>query len=127
MPEPRSSRTTAMPEQSQSKNNPRRNTTMRTLTRRSFVASAAAGVTTFALLKPAMAATYKLATNLPAGHPMLTRLQEAADKIAADTNGEFTLRFFPNSQLGGDLEVLSQLRSGAIQFYPLAGAQLSNL
>lgn len=100
---------------------------MPSLTRRSFVASAAAGVTTFSLLKPAFAATYKLATNLPAGHPMLTRLQEAADKIAADTNGEFTLRFFPNSQLGGDLEVLSQLRSGAIQFYPLAGAQLSNL
>jgi len=98
------------------------------LTRRSFVTTATAAVTTFAIHEPASAATTtKLATNLPAGHPMLTRLQEAAANIKSDTNGEFDIRFFPNSQLGGDLEVLSQLRAGAIQFYPLAGAQLSNL
>jgi TRAP-type C4-dicarboxylate transport system substrate-binding protein len=101
---------------------------MSDLTRRSFVLAAGAAVTTFSILKEARAAsTYKLATNLPAGHPMLTRLQEAANNIKTDTNGEFDIRFFPNSQLGGDLEVLSQLRQGAIQFYPLAGAQLSNL
>lgn len=97
------------------------------LSRRTFVASAAAAATTFAIIRPALAATYKLATNLPAGHPMLTRLEEAARNIKAETNGEFDIRIFPNSQLGGDLEVLSQLRQGAIQFYPLAGAQLSNL
>jgi TRAP-type transport system periplasmic protein len=97
------------------------------LTRRSFIASTAVAVSPFAIVRPAQAATYKLATNLPAGHPMLTQLEEAAKNIKADTNGEFDIRLFPNSQLGGDLEVLSQLRQGAIQFYPLAGAQLSNL
>lgn len=97
------------------------------LTRRSFVASSAFAATSFSIIRPAHAAVHKLATNLPAGHPMLTRLEEAAAGIKADTNGEFDIRFFPNSQLGGDLEVLSQLRQGAIQFYPLAGAQLSNL
>jgi tripartite ATP-independent transporter DctP family solute receptor len=84
-------------------------------------------VSSFSIIRPAQAALHKLATNLPAGHPMLTRLAEAATRIKADTNGEFDIRFFPNSQLGGDLEVLSQLRAGAVQFYPLAGAQLSNL
>lgn len=97
------------------------------LSRRVFVTSAALAAGTFAIVRPALAATYKLATNLPAGHPMLMRLEEAARNIKADTNGEFDIRIFPNSQLGGDLEVLSQLRQGAIQFYPLAGAQLSNL
>ncbi|MFK8252991.1 TRAP transporter substrate-binding protein [Ancylobacter terrae] len=97
------------------------------LSRRTFVASTAFAAGTFAIVRPALAATYKLATNLPAGHPMLMRLEEAARNIKADTNGEFDIRIFPNSQLGGDLEVLSQLRQGAIQFYPLAGAQLSNL
>lgn len=97
------------------------------LTRRSFVASGAFAATTFAIIRPAQAATYKLATNMPAGHPMITRIEEAARNIKADTNGEIDIRTFPNSQLGGDLEVLSQLRQGAIQFYPLAGAQLSNL
>ncbi|MBN9451765.1 MAG: TRAP transporter substrate-binding protein [Bosea sp.] len=96
-------------------------------TRRSFIASTAFVATTFSIVRPAQAATYKLATNMPAGHPMITRIEEAARNIKADTNGEFDIRIFPNSQLGGDLEVLSQLRQGAIQFYPLAGAQLSNL
>ncbi len=97
------------------------------LTRRYFVASSTAAATTFAIIRPAQAATLKLATNMPAGHPMITRIEEAARNIKADTNGEIDIRTFPNSQLGGDLEVLSQLRQGAIQFYPLAGAQLSNL
>jgi tripartite ATP-independent transporter DctP family solute receptor len=97
------------------------------MTRRSLIMSASAVVTTFSIGKPALAATYKLASNLPGGHPMVARLQEAAANIKSDTNGEFDIRFFPNSQLGGDLEVLSQLRSGAVQFYPLAGAQLSTL
>jgi tripartite ATP-independent transporter DctP family solute receptor len=98
-----------------------------TLTRRRLIASGAFAATTFAIVRPALAATHRLATNLPAGHPMIGRLEEAARNIKADTNGEFDIRIFPNSQLGGDLEVLSQLRQGAIQFYPLAGAQLSNL
>jgi tripartite ATP-independent transporter DctP family solute receptor len=103
---------------------------MPNLTRRGFVATATAtalGAPTLTVLtSPARAATtYKLATNLPSGHPMLLRLQEAADAIKTDTNGELEMRFFPNSQLGGDLEGLSQLRSGAVQFYTLAGAQLS--
>ena len=100
---------------------------MTMLTRRTFAKAAAGTVAAAAILTgPVRAATtYKLATNLPIGHPMLTRLEEAAAGIKADTNGELEIRFFPNSQLGGDLEVLSQLRAGAIQFYPLAGAQLS--
>lgn len=101
---------------------------MKSMSRRTFTLSAAGAAAAFSILREARAATtYKLATNLPTGHPIYVRLQAAADAIKADTNGEFDLRIFPNSQLGGDLEVLSQLRSGAIHFYPLAGAQLSTL
>ncbi len=98
-----------------------------TISRRTFLATTAAAVTTFSVIRPAFAATYKMASNLQASHPMLVRLQDAVTKIKEDTNGAVDIRLFPNSQLGGDIEVLSQLRSGAIQFYPLAGAQLSNL
>jgi tripartite ATP-independent transporter DctP family solute receptor len=98
------------------------------LTRRSFAAGAAGTVATFGILRHARGATsYKMASNLPSGHPMLVRIQAAIDMIKADTNGELEIKIFPNSQLGGDLEVLTQLRSGAVQFYPLAGAQLSTL
>lgn len=97
------------------------------LTRRNMLLSSAAAATTFAIIRPSFAANYKMATNMPAGHPMIARLEEAATHIREDTSGEFNISIFPNSQLGGDLEVLSQLRQGAIEFYPLAGAQLSNL
>ena len=98
------------------------------LTRRAFTAGAAGAVSSFGVLRLARAATaYKMASNLPNGHPMLLRLQAAADAMKKETNDEFSISFFPNSQLGGDLEVLTQLRAGAVQFYPLAGAQLSTL
>lgn len=101
---------------------------MTRITRRA-VAVGAAGVTAATLLpsRARAATTFKLASNLPNTHPLVMQLQAAADRLKKETNGEFEIRFFPNSQLGGDLEVLSQLRSGAIHFYPLAGAQLSTL
>lgn len=97
-------------------------------TRRSFLSGVAAA-STFAILpaRSRAATVAKLASNVPGGHPMVTRLQETVEAIKKDTNGELDIRVFPSSQLGGDLEVLSQLRAGAVQFYPLAGAQLSTL
>lgn len=95
------------------------------LSRRNFAAGGAALVTGFAIGRAQAATTYKLASNLPASHPLVTRVQAASDTLKKETNGEFSIQIFPSSQLGGDLEVLSQLRSGAIQFFPLAGAQLS--
>jgi TRAP-type transport system periplasmic protein len=98
------------------------------LTRRSLLASGLATATLpFIASKSRAATSAKLASNLQGNHPMVVRLQEAAEAIKKDTNGELNISVFPSSQLGGDLEVLSQLRLGAIQFYPLAGAQLSTL
>jgi TRAP-type transport system periplasmic protein len=98
------------------------------LTRRAVATGLTAAACGLAGARPAAAATvFRLASNLPSGHPLLTRLQEAGARIKAQTNGDFDLRIFPDSQLGGDLEVLAQLRSGAVQLYPLAGAQLSTL
>jgi tripartite ATP-independent transporter DctP family solute receptor len=105
------------------------NSTRPTLTRRTFAASALGAFANISILRtPARAATtFKFASNLPAAHPLLTRIGEAADKIKAETNGAIDFKFFPNSQLGGDLEVLSQVRAGAVQFYHMAGAQMSTL
>jgi len=71
--------------------------------------------------------SYKYANNLPVAHPMNVRAQEAADKIKAETNGRFELQIFPNNQLGSDTDMLSQLRSGAIEFFTLSGLILSTL
>ncbi len=102
-----------------------------TITRRRVLA--ATGATALALpLNRAFAQnkaefSYKYANNLPVAHPMNTRAKEMADAIRADTNGRVDIQLFPNNQLGSDTDMLSQLRSGAIEFFTLSGLILSTL
>src|ERR687897_232055 len=71
--------------------------------------------------------TYKYANNVPLTHPINVRAQEMAAAIKADTNGRFELQIFPSSQLGSDTDLLSQLRSGGVEFFTLSGLILSTL
>jgi len=71
--------------------------------------------------------TYKYANNLPVAHPMNQRAKEMADAIKAETNGRVEIQIFPSNQLGSDTDMLSQLRSGGIEFFTLSGLILSTL
>ena len=71
--------------------------------------------------------TYKYANNLPVTHPMNLRAKEMADAIRTETNGRVLIQIFPNNQLGSDTDVLSQLRSGGVEFFTLSGLILSTL
>jgi TRAP-type transport system periplasmic protein len=71
--------------------------------------------------------TYKFANNLPVTHPLNLRLKEATDKILEETGGRLQINVFPSSQLGNDTETLTQLRSGATEFFSLSPLILSTL
>jgi tripartite ATP-independent transporter DctP family solute receptor len=71
--------------------------------------------------------TYKYANNLPVMHPMNIRAKEMADAIRAETKGRVDIQIFPNSQLGSDTDMLSQVRSGGVEFFTLSGLILSTL
>lgn len=71
--------------------------------------------------------TYKFANNLQTTHPLNIRLKEATDRILEETGGRFQINIFPSSQLGNDTETLSQLRSGATEFFTLSPLILSTL
>ena len=58
---------------------------------------------------------------------MNVRAQEAAERIKQETAGKFELQIFPNNQLGSDTDVLSQLRSGGVEFFTLSPLILSTL
>jgi len=58
-------------------------------------------------------------------HPMNVRLREAVERIREQSSGRMDIQIFPNSQLGGDTDMLSQLRTGAIQLFNLSGLILS--
>jgi tripartite ATP-independent transporter DctP family solute receptor len=71
---------------------------------------------------------YKFGTNLPATHPLSARLIEATKAIKEQTDGKLNIRVFPNNQLGGDPAMFAQLRSGALEFFAVSGANaLSSL
>jgi tripartite ATP-independent transporter DctP family solute receptor len=77
----------------------------------------------------AVAADYswKFGHGFSATHPVNTFALEAAASIREGTGGRVELGVFPNSQLGGDSDLLSQVRSGAIDFFSTGGLIFANL
>jgi tripartite ATP-independent transporter DctP family solute receptor len=99
------------------------------LTRRSFMAGAAAVPCAAILTRRADAAefTYKLATGQSLTQPINTRLEQATQRIKEASGGRMEIRFFPASQLGSDTDLLTQIRSGGIDFLNIAGSVLSTV
>ena len=96
--------------------------------RRQFIKTAgAASLAATILHYPANAAefTYKFGNNVPYDYALNIRVREAASRIRQKTNGRFDLQVFPAGQLGTDTDMLSQVRSGALQFYTASGSVLS--
>ena len=99
-----------------------------TLTRRSLMLGAAGALAApFVRVGPALAAEYnlKLANNQPLTHPSNVRVLEAIDRIREQSDGRVEITNFPQSQLGADTDVLSQLRGGGVEFFMLSPLILS--
>jgi TRAP-type transport system periplasmic protein len=101
------------------------------LTRRGLLGAASATAASAILGRPAKAAAaefdFKLGVNTPETHPLTIRLNEAAKAIGAQSNGRLNVTVFSNSQLGGDPEMLSQVRSGGIELLAVPSLTLSIL
>ncbi len=102
---------------------------MTTTRRRLILGTAALGAGTLCLPRWGRAAefSYKYGGNLPATHPLSLRMASAAKTILEQTGGRLDIQVFPNNQLGGDTDMLSQVRSGALEFMTLSGLILSTL
>ena len=69
----------------------------------------------------------KFGSNLPATHPLNVRAAELAVKLKSESKGRIDLQVFPYNQLGNDTDMLSQLRSGALDFMTLSPLILGTL
>ena len=98
---------------------------MRT-TRRSIIQAALAAPL---LPRFAKAAEYslRLAHTAPLTFPLHIRVSEAAEQIAKESNGKVEMQIFPDSQLGGDNDLMSQARSGAVDFCQPTGQILASI
>ena len=59
----------------------------------------------------------KYANNLPLSHPLNIRAAEAAARVAKESQGRVDISIFPNNQLGGDTDMLVQVRSGGVDIF----------
>ncbi|WP_397453737.1 TRAP transporter substrate-binding protein [Pseudomonas sp. NA-150] len=105
------------------------------VSRRAFLASAGLTVggafaasllpsSAFAQTKPIV---LRYASSLPDTHPLNKQMKAASDAIRVETNGAVDLQVYANAAMGGDTDMLSQVRAGAVDFIPLPGAILSTL
>ena len=93
---------------------------MASITRRRILHSAAAlPVATLAMPLVAKAAefSFKYGNNLPLTHPLNIRAAEFAERIARESGGKIDIKIFPNNQLGGDTDMLAQVRNGGLTFF----------
>jgi tripartite ATP-independent transporter DctP family solute receptor len=99
---------------------------IRRLSRRHFTALAGSAVLGSLPGRQASAAefVFKWGTNVPETHPLNVHARKASEAIKQETNGRFDLQLFPNNQLGGDTDMFSQLRSGALECFTLSGVNV---
>ncbi|WP_456856842.1 TRAP transporter substrate-binding protein [Bradyrhizobium sp. USDA 4501] len=100
------------------------------LTRRRVLGAGSAALAATMFGKRAVAAAefdFKLGVNTPETHPLTIRLTEAAKAVGAQSSGRVNITVFANSQLGGDPEMLSQVRAGGIELLAAPSMTLSTL
>ncbi len=101
------------------------------INRRTLLAGASASALTLStgtvFAQKAAEFTFKYGNNLPVSHPMNTRAAEMAAAINAESKGRIDFQVYPNNQLGNDTDMLSQVRSGALDFFTLSPLILGTL
>ncbi len=100
------------------------------LSRRSVLAGAAASLPLFAIgTRRAHAAefSFKVATGQSLTQPINARLEQACARIQQASGGRLEMKFFPASQLGSDTDLITQVRSGGIEFLNIAGSVISTV
>ena len=71
--------------------------------------------------------TFKYGNNLPMTHPLNIRSQEVADRIKEESKGRLVINIFPNNQLGGDTDMMAQVRRGGIDLFTPSALVMATL
>ena len=99
---------------------------MTKFTRRTVVLTGMAGIAAPWVAR-AVEPDYKLKFgNIVSGdHPLNTSMAKVRDRVASETDGKVMIELFPKNQLGSDADMLSQLRSGALELFAQTGVLMS--
>ena len=102
------------------------------VTRRHFGSIATAALAASAIFNKNVFAqgakiSMKMGGNLSTNPPAMLAMEKACERITRESNGDVTIRFYSNLQLGAEPAMHSQLRSGAIEMMTTSGLILQTL
>lgn len=101
-----------------------------TPTRRRVLGVGAAALAAPALPRFAAAApefVWRVGHTAPLSFPLHKRLVEAASEIGVKSEGRIQLTVHPDSQLGGQVGLLQQVRGGSVEMTPVTGQSLAGV
>jgi TRAP-type transport system periplasmic protein len=70
---------------------------------------------------------YKFGTNVPMSDPRNYDAVIMSNRVLQESGGKLKITIYPNGQLGGDTAMLSQIRSGALEYYTVSGTVVSQV
>jgi tripartite ATP-independent transporter DctP family solute receptor len=96
---------------------------------RRLLLAAGASLPLFTIPRFAKAAEVSLrfGSSMPGNHPSTLRIQEALKKVKDETGGRVDIQMFAAGALGSDIDMVSQVRSGALQMMYLPQGHLSSM
>jgi TRAP-type transport system periplasmic protein len=96
--------------------------------RRSFAIGSVAALSGIAAVKGRAKAAqfeFKCGSNAAPAHPIAIYPTQMWPALERESGGRIHVQYFPNSQLGGDAAMFTQLREGAIQLFLISPANLA--
>ena len=102
------------------------------VTRRTLTFGTVAALAAPAIVIPGRSAhaaefNFKIGMVQPKDHIAVQILDKAAAKMAKESNGRIQLQTYPSGQLGGDVDMIMEVHSGALDFQLESGTMLSNV
>ena len=85
------------------------------LLRKTAIALCAIGVSSIALAQ-VNERTFRIACAGSPGHPSVVGAEKWAEIVKEKSGGKMTIKIFPGAVLGGDVQVLSSVQGGTIDF-----------
>src|SRR5512143_4229818 len=80
-----------------------------------------------AVILPAQATVFKIATIAPDGTHWMAEMRKGADEIEKQTQGRVQIRYYPGGVMGDDNTVLRKIRIGQLQGGAITGGGLADI
>ncbi|KAA0697273.1 TRAP transporter substrate-binding protein [Neorhizobium sp. P12A] len=95
--------------------------------RNTLLSTAFAGLLALGAFTAAEARPLRSADVQPPDYPTVKAVQYLSDELGKATNGKYTIKVFPNSELGSEKDTIEQVKLGALDFIRVNAGTLNTI